>query len=92
MKNGIEIKITWDLRPCVVNGRRALFHRWEDYAEVVGESPLMGGHAAGQLSCCLGLVEYEDGTIAKVHPGSIKFVDGVFQQYAFRDETGSCTA
>lgn len=71
------------LRPCIVlqyvdkqkvqvNG---WFHCWEQYSEVVGESPLRGGHAAGQISCVLGIVELEDGSIVKVYPYRIQFTD-----------------
>lgn len=62
------------LRPCFVDGKRALFHRWEDKAEVVGESPLRGGHPGGQIWATLGIVEFEDGTVQEVYPVRIRFV------------------
>lgn len=62
------------LRPCFVDGKRALFHRWTDHAEVVCESPLRGGHPGGQLWITFGIVEFEDGTIQEVYPSRIHFV------------------
>lgn len=64
-------------RRCTVKGRNAVFHEWEAYAEVVGESPLLGGHSAGQISCIFGIVEYEDGTVSSVVPHDIVFTDGL---------------
>lgn len=61
------------LRPCFVDGKRALFHRWEDKAQVIGESPLAGGHSAGQLWVVVGIVEFEDGTVKEVYPYNIRF-------------------
>ena len=76
---------TAEYRPCLVCGRKALFHRWEDKAEVVGESPLFGGHAAGQIRGVLGIVEDENGCIAEVLPSRIKFLDstGLFNEKEF---------
>lgn len=75
---GIDGTITFataEYRPCLVNGRKAIFHRWADKAEIVGESPLLGGHAAGQIWGVFGIVENEDGYIAEVYPSRIKFLD-----------------
>ena len=35
------------LKPCFIDGKKALFHRWADYSTVVGESALLSGHSAG---------------------------------------------
>ena len=52
-----------DARPCEVDGRPALFHRWvEEYT--------MQGYTLEAL------VEYQDGTIAKVEAERIKFIRG----------------
>lgn len=65
-----------EYRLCTVDGKKALFHRWELYSKVVGASALVGGSSAGQVSYTLGIVEYEDGTIDRVFAERIKFCDG----------------
>ena len=30
-----DIKITWEYRPCYVNDKKALFHRWADKEQVI---------------------------------------------------------
>lgn len=67
-----------DLRPCVIEGRRALFHRWINSAHPV---PPRGAEINEktryfQFRRTEGLVEYEDGTIDRVFPTAIKFLDG----------------
>lgn len=70
-------------RPCFVNDKKALFHKWEIVMEIVPPSPMMGGHAGGQISSDFAIVEYEDGTVAQVNPNRIKFVDGLIKEYSF---------
>lgn len=64
---------------------KALFHCWNHRSELVGESCLHGGHPAGQISATFALVEYEDGTIHKVEPTQIRFLDNAMREYAFRE-------
>lgn len=66
---------------------KALFHCWSYRSEVVGESPLRGGHPGGQISDTFGLVEYEDGTMHEVKPQNIRFVDGKINEYGFWEES-----
>ena len=78
------IYISLELRPCIIYGKgKALFHRWIDIAEVVGESPLIGGHSAGQLWCVVGLVEDDKGKIFKVAPQDIQFTDNKIDDYCW---------
>ena len=63
-------------RPCYFKGRRAMFHRWTDYKNVVPPSPLAGGHCGGNISVLYGLIETEDGKCKLVAPENIKFADG----------------
>jgi len=70
-----------EYRPCYVNGRRALFHRWENTANPV----LPRGIAANdekarffQFRSTRALVEYEDGSMARVWPLEVRFADGSF--------------
>lgn len=64
------------LRPCVWNGRPARFHRWCDWSEIVEPSAMVGGHNGGELRYTVGIVEFEDGTIKRVLPQDIRFMDG----------------
>lgn len=56
--------------------QKALFHHWSERYWTVGESPLVGGYSAGQMSQTVGIVEYEDGTVHEHLPQEIRFVDG----------------
>lgn len=59
MYNGITI--SFELRPCIAGTKKkkGLFHRWY-------EDPHAG---------IVGIIEYEDGSVAKVTPKNIRFVD-----------------
>lgn len=69
-----DITISYKTRDCTVNGRLGYFHCWEHWANVVGESALVGGHAAGQVGRVYGIVEFSDG-VKRVDPVKIKFCD-----------------
>ena len=43
-------------RPCVVDGKKAVFHRWFDVCRVVEPSPMIGGAPGGQIQRTYGLV------------------------------------
>lgn len=87
MNGNLEMTVrTGEYRPCIVDGKKALFHRWTDFANVVGESPLRGGHSAGQIHRVYGIVEFEDGTVKEVEPYTIKFTDSLFFEYAIPEE------
>ena len=73
--NEVVIK-TSEYRPCIVNGKKALFHRWNEYINVVKESKYI-----------FGMVEYEDGTVEEVAPHLIKFLDhNLFNEINFNDK------
>ena len=72
-----------EYRPCFVDGKKALFHRWVDIEKVVDASPMVGGHPGGQIRVTLALVEYEDGRVQEVYPERIKFCPGKMDGYAF---------
>ena len=63
------------LRPCTVDGVKALFHRWEDFAAVLEPSPMVGGHPGGQVCETYGIVEMEDGQVREVKPSKVVFSD-----------------
>ena len=72
----LNLPIWIQQRSCYVNGKKAMFHTWVGVSEIVAPSVLKGGHSGGVISDVLGLVEYEDGTVAKVNPNKIRFADG----------------
>ena len=61
------------LRPCTVDGVKALFHRWEDYAIVLEPSPMVGGHPGGQVRQTYAIVELENGQVKEVKPSKVVF-------------------
>lgn len=75
----IEGKITMstcEMRPCWVNGRRAMFHRWTDSARPVkpyGKDEDCEERL--QKWSVHGIVEYEDGTVEREWPNQIRFAD-----------------
>lgn len=62
---------------------KALFHCWNFCSELYDASPMIGGHPGGQAFDTFAIVEYEDGTIHKVEPTCIRFVDNAIREYAF---------
>lgn len=79
------IRVGMEYRPCIVDGRKALFHKWERKSEIVPPSMLKGGHSGGTVCCDLAIVEFESGDVAEVLPERIRFTDGLTRQYALRD-------
>lgn len=80
MKSGLSRMITItnsEHRTCTVDGKKALFHRWHEFCNLVDASIAIGGHPGGQIKYTLGTVEFEDGTIAEVAPHKIKFTDNL---------------
>lgn len=68
---------TPEYRPCWVNNRKALFHRWVDSARPVKPKGMEDEETTDryQLYNVHGLVEFEDGTMARVWPQDIQFAD-----------------
>lgn len=68
-----------EYRPCYVNGRKALFHRWVNTANPAlpkGVDPNDERARFFQHRSTTGLVEYEDGSLERVWPQGIRFADG----------------
>ena len=87
MNDFVEFKISCAVyRPCIVKGRKALFHGWSNKAEVIPPSPMVGGHPGGQLSQTVALVEYEDGSVHEAYPSEVRFLDTAAQM----EEFGAC--
>lgn len=83
-----EIQILWTGRPCMVDGDKGIFHFWGITAEVIAPSMMVGGHPGGQLAETYGLVEFTDGSVRRVVPTKIRFLDTLAQmQKAFEEES-----
>lgn len=70
-----------EYRPCIVKGRKALFHRWEDKSEI--HYATMRGTISGVIKGTLAIIEYEDGVVTECYPYEVKFCDNKFGEYAF---------
>ena len=86
MSPAVIISQESEYRPCYVNGRKALFHRWVNTArpQLPKGQELSENARFFQFRTTHGLVEYEDGTVDQVWPRDIKFADhGRFRDYAW---------
>lgn len=71
-------------RSCYVGEKRAMFNCWSQENQIVEPSICVGGHGGGVIAGVLGIVEFEDGSVAKVYPEKIQFADGGgFGEYVF---------
>ena len=80
----LNYKISIEGRPCTVtvsrrNGppeeRKAFFYGFFTQAEVIAPSPLKGGPPGGQLADVYAVVEHEDGSVHRVMPELIRFLN-----------------
>ena len=82
-----------EIRPCVVNGARALFHGWAEM-----EKPnIEGGKQVGCWKQTVALIEYQNGSVepvapggSRAAPGKVRFLDGadVFARYDWSGADG----
>lgn len=92
-RDGLEDALC--LRPCLVDGKPALFHRWAEEDKALlqihamvrpedrslifrrfQEYGLADSHSTiEKLKTCFALVEYPDGSVGKVKPELIQFLD-----------------
>lgn len=72
-----DIEICAQLRPCLVRGKKAMFHRWADSARPVVPRgiPEDETEVHFQMWSVHGIVEFEDGIVDRVWPYEIQFVD-----------------
>lgn len=69
-----DIKIVTELRPCIINGKKALFHLWIKKKDIVMQSEYING-----------LVEFIDGTVEEIYAEKIRFCDNKIKEYAFKE-------
>lgn len=62
-------------RTCRYGDINYIFHCFEQYSIVVGESIAIGGHSAGQISQVYAIIEDKKGNIRRVDPTMITFTD-----------------
>lgn len=79
------------LRPCLVKGKKHLFHCWDHRAWTVGESALRGGPPGGQYSTVLAVIEDEYGQVHEVYPGDVRFLDDQIKEYSFGGENNGAS-
>ena len=77
------ITVERELRPCIVNGKKAFFHCWEDRSEI--RNAVLKGTISGVVRGTFAIVEYEGGVVAECYPYEIKFIDNKFREYDFRE-------
>jgi|GEM_PF-3092343 len=73
----VTVSETPEYRPCWVNGRKAVFHRWVNSARPQlprGQEPNENARFF-QYRATHALVEYADGTMATVWPTDLQFAD-----------------
>lgn len=70
-----------NFRPCIYEDENYIFHCFEQYSNVVGESIAVGGHLAGQIGKVFAIIEDGKGNIYRVDPTEIKFTDDKFSKY-----------
>lgn len=66
-----DIEIKQEVRPCIVDKKKALFHKWIHTKNLLGQE------------FELGLIEYENGQVAEVTPNKIVFCDYKIKEYCF---------
>ena len=79
------MKIEFELRPCLIKGKRAWFHRWNEVRQVVPPSNMVSGHCGGVVSQTFAIVELEDGTVKECYPYEIKFLDEKYKEFLFEE-------
>jgi hypothetical protein len=73
------MNISVELRPCLVSGKKALFHRWGSDIAFNGLNERVG-------DIIIGIVEFEDGSVNTVYPVQIRFIDNKIKGYCFNEQ------
>lgn len=72
--------VTAGMRPCTVvkhgdNPKKAIFHCFGQFAQVVAQSSFVGGPPGGQIANVMAVVEYPDGQVDEVPAYCVRFTD-----------------
>lgn len=67
-------------RTCRYKNENYIFHCFEQWSNVVGESIAIGGHSAGQISMVFAIIEDGKGNIHRVEPTMITFTDDKYEE------------
>ena len=75
-------------RPCWYRGAsglyKAIFHRWVEEKQLVAANLFGDGNPGGCIAATFALIETENGTMRKVAPDKIQFIDhSEFSEYAW---------
>lgn len=70
--NCIDVK--QELRPCFINGKKALFHLWIRKYDFIMKTEYIAG-----------LVEFADGTVEEILANKIRFCDYKIREYSFEE-------
>lgn len=62
-----------EYRPCLVNNKKALFHKWVHTKNLLGQEFEVG------------IVEYESGQVEEITPNNIKFCDNKINQFNYKE-------
>jgi hypothetical protein len=68
-------------RTCTYEDENYIFHCFEQWSNVIGESLAVGGHSAGQISKLFAIIEDEKGNIYRAEPTMVKFTDNKYIDY-----------
>jgi len=63
------------MRLCTVKGKKAIFHRFTEFANVIPPGNTVGSHSGGQVSSPVAIVEYENGAVGEERPCHVIFSD-----------------
>ncbi len=69
-----NIEIKQEVRPCYINGKKALFHLWIKKIDFITKNEFVKG-----------LVEFADGTVEEIEADKIRFCDYRTREFAFRE-------
>jgi ribosomal protein S27E len=65
-----DITVGFALRPCYVQGRKALFHAWTQRND-------------GLKDNYVAIIEWEDGVVTYCYPHEVRFIDNKINEYVF---------
>lgn len=68
-------RMEFPTRPCLVKGKKHIFHQWENRAWVAEPGIMVGSAPGGQCSMTLAIVEDEYGQVHEVYPEDVRFID-----------------